>query len=481
MFNTMTRKKKIVVGACLVALLAVVVLASLLRREKAIEVQAGTVAKKEMLEAKVTASGEVRARMSVDVQPEVAGVITEVQVREGDRVSKGQLLLRIDPVQTEAEATAARAQLEAARAEVESAQAQLAAAETGRLRDEFLLRSAEAEAAQVRSHLERARASFMRKQQLLEAKLLSQEEFDIARAELRALESQHEAALARVAQLEAQLRASRHAVEQLKALLEAARSRVSQARAQLTRATDLLSKTAIFSPLDGVITRLNVEPGERAVPGIMSNPQAILMTIADMSIVEVEVKVDETDIVNVALKNRAKVTVDALAERELEGEVVEIGSSPIVPASLGGSSSQEGKDFKVVILLKQPPPELRPGMSATAEIITAVKRDVLTIPLQALTVREVEVDGAGNYIPPKETPGGKGAVAAVKPNRKKEMQGVFVIDRNRRARFRPVRTGLVGGAEIEVVDGLREGEQIITGSYSTLRTLKEGAALKVKE
>jgi HlyD family secretion protein len=233
--------------------------------------------------------------------------------------------------------------------------------------------------------------------------------------------------------------------------------------------------------LNGVITQLNVEKGERAVPGVLNSPQATLMTIADLSVIQAELKVDETDIVSLALGNPAKIKVDALPDLVLDGEVTEIGNSPI---TTGTSTTQEAKDFKVIVTIKAPAEKLRPGMSCTGDIITDTRTNILAIPIQALTIREVEVDKDGNYKEPDLNQIAKSdtvtqADSAKAKINKKELEGVFVITKDNRARFRPVKTGITGESEIEIKSNLQEGEVIVSGSFQTLRTLKDGAMIKV--
>jgi HlyD family secretion protein len=240
----------------------------------------------------------------------------------------------------------------------------------------------------------------------------------------------------------------------------------------------MVRKTVLKAPLSGLITALNVEKGERAVPGIQSNPIATLMTIADMSVIEAEIRVDESDIVAVQLGATAEVEVDAIRDVKFAGVVTEIGQSPIQAASSGGggfNQNEEGKEFKVVVRLKDPPPTLRPGFTATADIVTATRRDVLVVPLQALTAREVEIDASGTYVPPPEPTGDElppQAIAAGRREHKKEIEGVF-LRRDGRARFRPVKTGITGDMDIEVLEGLQAGDEVVTGPYQALRTLKE--------
>jgi len=233
--------------------------------------------------------------------------------------------------------------------------------------------------------------------------------------------------------------------------------------------------------MDGVITQLKKEKGERAVPGMMTSPEATIMTIADLSTIQAQLKVDETDIVNLSLGDVAQIKVDALPDVVFEGEVTEIGNSPIDSTS----SSQEAKDFKVIVTLKAPSSLLRPGMSCTGDITTNTKRNVIAIPIQALTSRDVEVDKDGKYQMPDLSNKNKGAVARAASNKenaqKKELEGVFVITENKIARFRPIKTGITGESEIEVLENLKENEEIVSGSYQTLRTIKDGAPIKVEK
>jgi len=263
---------------------------------------------------------------------------------------------------------------------------------------------------------------------------------------------------------------------------EASQARLKSQEAQLTQATDQQRKTTITAPLTGVITQLNVEKGERAVPGVLNSPQATLMVIADLSVIQAELKVDETDIVNLALGNSAQVKVDALPEEVFDGEVSEIGNSPI---STSAAATQEAKDFKVIVTLKVPTTKIRPGMSCTADITTDTRNNILAIPIQALTIREVEVDKDGNYVEPdlskpKKTETIAQADSSNKSKiNKKELEGVFVVTKENLARFRPVKTGITGESEIEVKSNLQEGEVIVSGSFQTLRNLKDGAFVKI--
>jgi len=455
-------------------------------------VTTGRVERMERLRSIVSASGEIRAKEFVDIQAEIAAVIVELPVQEGNPVQKGDILLRLDDLQPRFELDGTKAMLAAAEAEVKSAEVAVATSQATLAGEKTALANLKVELEQARISRDRTRSTWQRKKDLFEKKLIPSEEFDIADADVRLSDRKVEWAEARVEQGDADLRAAATRVDAAQAALEGARRRVEGSRASVARHEDLLSKTVLRSPLTGIITKLNVEKGERAVPGIQSNPQATLMTIADMSIVEAEIKVDETDIVTVKLGMPAEVEVDALRDVKIAGEVTEIGQSPIQTTSMSGgmSNNQEAKDFKVVVRLQQPPETLRPGLSATADIVTAVRENVLVLPLQALTMREVDVDDQGRYVPPpreEKKSGGAfdGAVANAAPAnpgpgkrpKKKELEGVFLTE-DGKARFRPVKTGATGEMEIELLEGLTEGATVITGPYKVLRTIQEWDAVK---
>lgn len=422
----------------------------------------------------VSATGEIRAKEFVDIQAEVAGVITELRVREGDTVRQGDVLLRLEDLQLRAEQDSARAQVAAAEAELRNAEVGVATAEANLATERTALANVRIEAGQATTSRDRARASFRRKQELHQQQLIGSEEFEIAAAEAALAEQRLEFSQARIQQVDAGVRAAATRVDAAKAVRDAAGSRLEAARAALARATDLVGKTELKAPLSGLITALNVEKGERAVPGIQSNPIATLMTIADMSVIEAEIRVDEADIVAVQLGAPASVEVDAIRDLQLPGVVTEIGQSPIQKSTGGSTQNQEGKEFKVVVRLAAPPPTLRPGFTATADIVTATRSDVLVVPLQALTAREVEVDASGAYVPPPQPTGDElpAASTAARRRSQKEIEGVFLLHEGR-ARFRPVRTGITGDMDIEVLDGLQAGDVVVTGPYQALRTLKE--------
>jgi HlyD family secretion protein len=467
-------------GAVLLAIIILVSISS--SRRSTIAVQASKVERRDVLKSKVTASGQIRAKEFVNLQSEISGIITDLPVREGSTVKKGDVLLKIDPIQTAADQSARRASYEAALADARAQEFAIANAQANLLRDESTLTSARAELTQAENDYALAQSSFKRQQELNEDGLIPRDDYERAQNDFKAAKSRLEVAKAKVAQYETQIHVSRNNIEQNKTSAAAASARAESSEAELTRANAELRKTTLYSPLDGVITQLKVEKGERAQPGIMSNPEATLMTIANLSVIQAELKVDETDIVNLSLGDYTEVKVDALPDDVFKGEVTEIGNSPI---STSGNT-QEAKDFKVIITLKSPSPKLRPGMSCTGDITTDTRKNVLVIPIQALTIRDVEVDKDGKYHPPDLSKKGKTlrvrADSDTEKSTKKELEGVFVIDNNGKiARFRVVKTGITGESEIEVLDNLKEGDQIVSGSFQTLRTIKDGAAVKIEK
>ena len=477
----MKKGKKIWILAGGAVLLAIIVLVSIRsNRKNTIAVQTANVQRKEVLISKVTASGEIRAKEFVDLQSEISGIITDLPVREGAAVKKGDILLKIDPIQTAADQNGRRASYDAAMAEARSQDFLVMNAEANLMRDESTLMSARAELNQAENDFARGQRSFSRQQQLHEDGLIPREDYEKAQNDFKAVQARLDVAKAKVTQYETQIRVATNTIEQNKTSAAASKSRAKASAAELTRADAELRKTILYSPLDGVITQLKVEKGERAQPGIMSNPEATLMTIANLSVIQAELKVDETDVVNLSMGDKTYVKVDALPDSVFEGEVTEIGNSPISAST----SSQEAKDFKVIVTLKNPSPRLRPGMSCTGDITTDTRNNALVIPIQALTIRDVEVDKDGKYNEPDLQKVGKQPVARAdsgKDIKKKELEGVFVINENNVARFRPIKTGITGESEIEVLDNLKEGNVIVSGSFQTLRTIKDGAAVKVEK
>lgn len=434
-------------------------------RADIVTVQTGKVVRQD-LTATVTASGEIRPRNYVNIGANVMGRLTDILVKEGDRVQKGQLLAKLESVQAGADVNAQLANLSAAQADVAGAEAALKAADES-------LRTLRASVDRARAELQRATLDFERGQQLFAERLIAKQEFDLRRAQAEAASASLREAEARLSQAEAQR-------AQTAAGLASAQKRVAQIQASLVRVKDVLNKHLATSPIDGIVTNLPVRVGETVVPGIQNSPASLIMTIADMSLITAEVKVDEADIVSIQNGQVADITIDALPNRTFKGHVIEIGNTAILrstglAASQSAISSQEAKDFKVVIALDNPPPEIRPGLSCTAKITTATRSNVLSIPIQALTVRQ-----KGDLLPkPKK---GVQAASTTDPAKEKELseeiQGVFVIE-NGKAVFRPVQTGITGATYIELTGGLKEGDEIITGSYRVIRTLKNETRVKI--
>jgi HlyD family secretion protein len=375
----------------------------------------------------VSASGEVKPKRYVNISANVSGRITHLYVKEGERVHEGQVLARIDSTRFAAD----QRQSEAA------------------------VRSAEADLVRAQADLEAARLAFDRNKQMHDERLVADQAFDQAKADF----------------------------DMRRANVTSLRQRIAQVQAALDSSADNMEKTTVPSPMDGVVTSLIKEEGE-VVIGAQSFQPTEIMTVADLSVMEAEILVDETDIRNVALGQEARVRVDALDRLEIKGEVTEIGASAIprgVTSSAGTSTSStntgnQAKDFKVKITLKDPPVSLRPGLNATADITTARKPGVLVVPIQAVVVREVDEQGK-----PVDPDLDKDADSPQKAPRRRgqEKDGVFVV-KDGIALFQGVATGILGETDIEIQSGLQEGAEIVTGSYKTLRTLKHAAKVKVE-
>jgi HlyD family secretion protein len=457
---------KIVAGVAAVAVVAGASYASVKWNQKGIvTVQTGKAVRQD-LTSLVTASGEIKPRNYINIGSNANGAarITDILVVEGARVRKGQLLAKLESVQPEAEVAAQRATVTSSEAESSAAEAALKAQDSN-------IRTLQAGLDRVKTDLVRAKADFDRAKQLVDAGLLSKQEFDSRKAAFDSFTAAIPEAESRVAQA----RANR---EQFAAQLSASQRRISVSQANLRRASDALQRTQATAPIDGVVTNLPVRVGETVVPGIQNSAASLIMTIADMSLITAEVKVDETDIVNVKLDQTADVTIDAIPGKTFKGHVIEIGNTAILrstglAASQSAISSQEAKDFKVVIALDNPPDEIRPGLSSTAKIVTSTRAKAVSIPIQALTVRtKGDLEKKEGQ---KDEPVTDPALVRAK---KEEVQGVFVI-RGERAVFQKVDTGITGATDIEVLSGLNEGDEIITGSYKVIRTLRNEAKIKV--
>ncbi len=456
----MKLKWKIILGIVLLVFIGAGVYGGVRYSKRGIvAVQTGRVVRQDLV-AIVTASGEIKPRNYVDISADAIGRITEILVKEGDRVHKGQLLAKIESIQPQADVAAQKAALSSAEADSTASEAAVKAS------DDNLL-TLQATIDRARADLEHANLEFQRGQQLYDAKLIAKQDYDQRKT---ALDSQRAA----LREAETRLVGARSAREQTAAQLASAQKRIAQNQAMLTRLNDVLDKHYSAAPLDGMVTNLPVRAGETAVMGIQNTPGSLLMTIADMSLITAEVKVDETDIVNVKLNQKAAIMIDAIPNRVFDGHVIEIGNTAILrstglAASQSTISSQEAKDFKVVIAMDNPPEEVRPGLSCTAKVTTASRPNSLTAPIQALTVRQKSdlesAEGTDKAAPDKAG--------------KEEVQGVFVISGDR-AVFRKVDTGITGATDIEILSGLNEGDRIVTGSFKVIRTLRNQARIKVE-
>jgi HlyD family secretion protein len=423
--------------------------------QNVVTVQTGRVGRQDLTSV-VTASGEVRPKTYTNVVGEGIGKITDIVVKEGDHVKKGDVLLHLENIQPGAD--------------VQAQQASIDAAESGMRAAGSNFDMAVATAAQRQSDFTKAGLDWQRAQMSYKEQLISKQDYDTAKA---AYDSASAAANSAQAQVD-QARASR----------EQARSNLEQNRAVLRHTQDVLRKTTYTAPIDGIISYIAVRVGENVVPGIQGTAGSSILTISDMSVVTAEVKVDETDITSVRNGQPVEVTIDAVPDKVFKGHVSEVGELAILRTSgqaamtAETANTQEARDFKVVVTLDNPPDSLRPGLSATAKIQTAQKQNVMSVPIQALAERsQKELDEAKNG-----TSNGGVTLAASNSEGassvKADIQGVFVV-RNGKAQFVPVQTGISGTTDIEITSGLQEGDVIVTGTFKALRTLKPGASVKI--
>ncbi len=388
------------------------------KRNAATEVRLEKVSRHDLVSA-VTASGKIDAKTKVDISADITGRIIRIGVKEGDMVTKGQFLLQIDPSQYEA--SVARAQ--------------------------GLVASAQASAVQAKASRDQAERAAGRAREMAKSggTLISPEAVEQAQTSLDVADANY----------------------------RANQAQLDQARAGLREAQDQLSKTRLISPMAGRVVRLAVEEGEVAVPGTFSRETGLLMTIADLSVILAKVQVDETDVVRLASGDSVEVTIDAFPDSTFVGRVSKISNSAqLTPTQTSGGSTDRAVDFDVEITLTNPPREIRPDLSATARIVTDTRKNALSIPIIALTVRDHEPvpnESKGEAPPPVR----RDTLAKKKADR----EGVFVV-RDGIATFRPVKVGIAGDEYFEVSDGVREGETIVAGTYQAIRDLKDGAKVK---
>jgi HlyD family secretion protein len=437
----MSTGKKVLIGVGVVVILGAIVYANLKFRQQtgtAVNVEA---VQKRDLQAIVSASGKIQPHHSVNISADTMGRVTNLAVDEGYRIKKGQFLMQIDPKllasavdQGEASLAAARSSMEQLRVASESAKAALKTAQD----------------------------NYSRQQQLWKGGLTTKEQLDLAENTLRMREAD---------------------VNSAQKQIETQQLRMKQEQASVESAKYNLSKVRIESPIDGIVTKRNIQEGETVVVGTMNNAGTVLLTIADMSDVEAQVEVDETDIPNVSVGQKAKITIDAMTGKTFSGHVVEIGNSPIT--ATGTTSASQATNFLVKVKVDDAIPDVRPGFTCTAEITTATRSQSVSIPIQAMTVREMVVDQQGSIVhedPKNAKRPSTGTVQAqeLKPGQeRKEIEGVFLVKDNK-AVFTPVKTGIAGEKYFEALSGVGVGDQVIIGPFSSVRELKDGGPVKIE-
>ena len=393
------------------------------------------------LDAVVSASGKIQPKRLVQISADAPGRVVNLAVNEGDRIKKGQFLLQIDPKSLRTRVDSGTASLEAAQASLEQ-----------------MRQSVET----TKVQLEQARQNLARQQGLWRQQLTTREALDRAENDMKGAQS---SLVEREKQANAQS------------------SRIAQERATLESSRYDLSKQRIESPIDGIVTRRNIQEGETAVVGTMNNPGTVLLQLADMAVIQAEVEVDETNLPHIQIGQIGKISIDAIPDKSFKGHVSEIGNSPI--QATAASAGTQATNFKVVVILDEPVPEARPGFTCTADITTATRKNVTSVPIPAVAVRELIYDANGQIVKQprdEKRPRGVEPVAAaseLKPGQtRKETEGVFVI-RDNKAEFVPIKMGIAGDKYFEVLNGLKSGDLVITGPYNSVRGLKDGDQVKV--
>lgn len=439
----MTRKK-VFIGIGIIVLIGAMIWANFAFKKTEGPTVTAEAIKSRKLESIVSASGKIRARRTVNITSEVSGKVVKLAVDEGDRVKAGQFLLQVDPRNVRSRLQVSEASLEQQRIGLQ----------------------------QARQSLENAKVNL----KLALDELSRQQRLDKDRlATKQALEQAADSVTLR----QGDVRNAEQAVP-------TAEQRIRSQMADLESAHYDLNRVTIESPIDGIVTKRNVEEGEMAVQGFTNNPSVVLLIVADMSVIEAEIEVDETDIPNVKFGQKTKVTIDALPDKTFTAKVTEIGNSPISASSVGGV--RQATNFKVVVTIDGEIPEVRPGFTCTADITTAEREAAVSVPIQALTVREMTFDPQGKVVKaPKPEKGKRPAAGAVeaaelKPGfKKKETEGVFIVDKENKAQFVLVKTGIAGDKFFEVLDGLKPGDRVITGPFASVRNLNDGSQVKIED
>jgi HlyD family secretion protein len=435
--------KKVIIGVVAVVLLGGAVAGNVwMKRTPGKAVTTEKIQKRD-LEAIVSASGKIQARTTVNISADTMGRLTELAVDEGQTVKKGQFLMQIDPRNQLTAADRTAAGLAAARSQLEQLRNTVATA---------------------RENLALSRENLRRARELWAQQLTTRQALDQAESEVKVRES---------------------SLRDAEQSLGTQEQRIRESAATVSSAQYELSRARIESPIDGLIVRRNIEQGETVVTGTMNNAGTVLLQIADMSIIEAEVEVDETDIPFVKIGQIAKIKIDAIPEKTFTGKVTEVGNSPIVQAA-AGQSGQTATNFKVTVTIDGTIPEVRPGFTCTADITTATRTQSVAVPIQAMAVRELIYDAAGKVVPqPKVDPKAKTPRPSATdplPNgqKRKDTEGVFLFKDNK-ATFLPVKTGIAGDKYFEVLDGLKPDDVVITGPFNSVRDLKDGDAVKPEE
>ena len=445
----MTRKKIAIVVLVVLAVAAVFAANLYFKRETGARVTAEDIRARD-LESLVSASGKIQPKRQVNVSANTTGRVTRLAVEEGQRVKAGQFLLEIDP-------RSLAGQLERGQASVAAARSSLQSARTG------------VEAGKV--NLELAQQNLKRQQELFKEGLTTREALERAENDLAVRESD---------------------LKTRQQEIETNEQRIRQEEASLSTTRYNMNQVIISAPMDGLITRRSIEEGETAVLGTMNNAGSVLLTIADMSLLEAEVEVDETEIPTVRLGQTAKVMIDAVPNQTFKGHVTEIGNSPI-QSNAQTSGQRQATTFKVVITIDDMVPDVRPGFTCTAEITTATRQKVTAVPIQALTVRELLYDTNNKLVREQSrrrrasNSSSNAVEATVSASNepppgftRKETEGVFVV-RDGKAIYTPVKVGVAGERYFEVLEGLKDGDKVITGPFSSVREIADGDAVRLQE
>lgn len=444
----MSRKKVLIIIAVVLVGAAVVAANLYFRRETGLTVNAEAIRSRD-LEAIVSASGKIQPKRQVNVSANTTGRVTRLAVEEGQRVKAGQFLLEIDP---------------------RSLDAQLARGEASVAAAQSSLQQSRSSVLQSRALLDLARQNLKRTQELWKEGLTTRESLERAENDVEVREAE---------------------LKTREQDIQTNEQRIKVEEAGLATTKYNLNQVIISAPMDGLVTRRSIEEGETAVLGTMNNAGSVLLTIADMSVLEAEVEVDETEIPSVTVGQLAKVTIDAVPDRSFKGRVTEVGNSPIQAATQQNNAGgqRQATTFKVVITLEEEVPDVRPGFTCTADITTATRQNVVSVPIQALTVREMLYNDKGEMVREEpqrrrrgnavETP----VAASSEPppgHTRKETEGVFVVS-NGRGVFTPVKVGIAGEQYFEVLTGLKAGEEVITGPFASVRELSDGGEVKTQQ